>query len=107
MDIKDLFSRLPQALDSDAAAGVDAVIQFNTSEPRFVHIQDGAATVTSGTSEDAKVAITMSDDDLVALMSGSLDGMTAFMTGKLKVHGDLMFAQRISQLFNGAQLREG
>ncbi|MEL6366893.1 MAG: SCP2 sterol-binding domain-containing protein [Pseudomonadota bacterium] len=107
MNINDLFDRLPGALNADAAAGLDAVIQFNTSEPRYVHIKDGAATVTPGTSESPKVAITMADDDFVSLMSGTLDGMTAFMTGKLKVEGDLMFAQKVSQLFKGSKLKDG
>lgn len=107
MNVEDLFARLPGALNTEAAANEDVVVQFNTSEPRYVHIKDGAATVTQGTSESPKVTITMSDDDLVALMSGSLDPMTAFMTGRLKVNGDLMFAQKISKLFSASRLREG
>ena len=47
----------------------------------------------------------MSDDDLVALLTGDLDGMTAFMTGRIKLDGDLMFAQRIGSLFDGSKLK--
>ena len=101
-----LFSRLPGALNAANAAGVDATIQFNTSTPRYVVIRDGEAAVHDGTAERYTVAVTMADDDLVALLSGELDGMTAFMTGKLKIDGDLMFAQRIVTLFDGAKLRD-
>ena len=106
MNIDDLFARLPEALNPGAAEGVAATIQFNTSEPRSVRIADGKATVTAGTAESPTVAISMTDDDLVSLMSGELDGMTAFMTGRLKVEGDIMFAQKIGSLFSGSRLRD-
>ena len=41
---------------------------------------------------------------LIALMKGELNGMTAFMTGKLQLDGDLMLAQRIGGLFDPAKL---
>jgi putative sterol carrier protein len=50
------------------------------------------------------VTITMEDDDFVALMSGELNGMTAFMTGKLSVDGDLMLAQRMTTIFDAGKL---
>jgi putative sterol carrier protein len=46
----------------------------------------------------------MEDDDLVALIKGELNGMTAFMTGKLQVDGDLMLAQRLPGLFDVSKL---
>ena len=41
----------------------------------------------------------MEDQDLADLLSGELDGMTAFMTGKLQLDGDMMFAQQLGALF--------
>ena len=105
MNVDEIFSRLPAALDSRAAAGGDATIQFNNSKQRFAVIRDGELTVSDGESTPYTVAITMSDDDLVDMLTGQLDGMTAFMTGKLKLDGDLMFAQKITSLFDGARLR--
>lgn len=105
MNLDDLFTRLPQALNASNANGVNATIQFNTSNPRYVTVKDGAAEVQDGTASDYTVAITMADDDLVSMFSGELDGMTAFMTGKLKIDGDLMFAQRIVTLFDASKLR--
>lgn len=105
MNLDELFSRLPQALNTANAAGVDATIQFNTSRPRHVVIQDGEARVHEGTADQYTVAVTMADDDLVSMLQGKLDGMTAFMTGKLKIDGDLMFAQKIVTLFDAGRLR--
>ena len=104
MSVADLLQKLPAALNADAAAGTDAVIQFNTSQPHYVTIKGGAAPVAEGTAGSPDVTLTMEDDDLIALMKGELNGMTAFMTGKLQLDGDLMLAQRIGGLFDPAKL---
>ncbi|MEM7611590.1 MAG: SCP2 sterol-binding domain-containing protein [Pseudomonadota bacterium] len=105
MTLDELFDKLPGALNAQAAAGVDATVQFNNQVPRHVVIRDGVATVNDGQASPYTVGITMSDDDLVALLTGDLDGMTAFMTGRIKLDGDLMFAQRIGSLFDGSKLK--
>lgn len=104
MNLEEMFTRLPEAARASAIDGVDATIQFNTSAPRHVVIRDGAVSVVSGTTEPYTVAVTMADDDLVSMLAGQLDGMTAFMTGRLKIDGDLMFAQRIVSFFDASKL---
>jgi len=104
MSATPLLNKLPAAFDADAAAGTDCTIQFVTSEPHYAAIKSGTCTVTAGTSPSPDVTITMEDDDLVALLKGELNGMTAFMTGKLQVDGDLMLAQRMSSFFDGSKL---
>lgn len=100
----DLIARMPAAFDASAAGGTDCTIQFNISTPRHVVISDGSCTVRDGAAAAPDVSITMEDDDFVALMTGELNGMTAFMTGKLTVEGDLMLAQRLSSLFDSSKL---
>ena len=41
--------------------------------------------------------ITMADADLVAMAQGKLDGMQAFMGGKLKIKGNMMLAQKLAR----------
>jgi putative sterol carrier protein len=100
----DLLKKLPAALNADAAAGTDATLQFNISQPMHAVIKGGACEVKEGAAGSPDVTITMEDDDLVALFKGELNGMTAFMTGKLQLEGDLMLAQRMSSLFDAAKL---
>ncbi|WP_029889858.1 SCP2 sterol-binding domain-containing protein [Polycyclovorans algicola] len=104
MSATDLIKKLPAALNPDAAAGTDATIQFNISTPMNVVIKDGACTANDGAAASPDVSLTMEDDDLVALLKGELNGMTAFMTGKLQLEGDLMLAQRIGSLFDTSKL---
>jgi putative sterol carrier protein len=100
----DFLKKLPGALNGDAASGMDCVLQFNTSTPAYVSIKGGAASVAEGTAPSPNVTITMADDDLIKMFKGELNGMMAFMTGKLKVDGDLMMAQRMASLFDAGKL---
>lgn len=104
MSAAELIKKLPSALNVDAAAGTDATIQFNISSPMNVVIKDGQASANEGSAANADVTLTMEDEDLIALMKGELNGMTAFMTGKLQLEGDLMLAQRIGTLFDASKL---
>ncbi|MDF3075129.1 MAG: sterol-binding protein, partial [Alphaproteobacteria bacterium] len=49
----------------------------------------------------AQCTIKMSLDDFKAMASGQLDGMTAFMTGKLKIEGDMGVAMKLQGLLRG------
>ena len=56
---------------------------------------DGAASQVSEDDGDADTTIKVSWDDWQAMAAGQLDGMTAFMTGKLKVEGDMGNAMQL------------
>lgn len=43
--------------------------------------------------------VTIKDVDLIAVVTGELDGIKAFMIGKLQVQGDLGLAMRLPELF--------
>jgi len=56
---------------------------------------DGAGQQVSEDNGDADTTIKISWDDWQAMAAGQLDGMTAFMTGKLKVEGDMSNAMQL------------
>ncbi len=104
MSAADFLKKLPAAFNPDAAVGTDATLQFNTSTQTHIVIKDGTCSVADGAAGSPDVTITMEDDDLIALMKGELNGMTAFMTGKLQIEGDLMLAQRMANFFDAGKL---
>lgn len=104
MSTTDFLNRLPGAFNADAAAGTDCTIQFHISEPAHVVISGGNCEVVPGTVVSATLGVTMDDENLIALLKGELDGMSAFMSGKLQVEGDLMLAQRMGTFFDQAKL---
>src|ERR1041384_3043827 len=100
----ELLKKLPAAFNPDAASGVGCNRPFTISSPMNAVIKNGACTVNAGSAGAPDVTITMEDDDLVSLMKGELNGMTAFMTGKLQIEGDLMLAQRMFGFFDASKL---
>ncbi len=104
MSAIDFLKKLPAAFDASAAAGTDAVVQFAISSPAHLVIKGGTCALEQGTATNADVTLTMEDDDLVSLLKGDLNGMTAFMTGKLQLDGDMMLAQRMTSFFDAAKL---
>ena len=104
MSAAEMIRNLPQAFDASAASGTDCTIQFNCSTPMHITIKDGVCTAGDGPAPSSDLAITMEDEDLMALMKGELNGMTAFMTGKLQIEGDMMLAQRMASFFDASKV---
>ncbi len=79
-------------------ASINKTFQFNVSDgaPFYVRAGEGAVTVTEGTTQPAAATITASEQVLTDLFSGKLDGVQAFMQGKLKISGDIFSVQKLS-----------
>ncbi len=101
--VKEVFEKMPQVFNAGAAAGVNAVFQFHITGGEagdwHVVVKDNACQVAQGVHSSPTVSLTMADADWLAMCNGQLDGMTAFMSGKLKATGNIMMAQSIPNLF--------
>ncbi len=81
---------------TSAIAGVSLSRQFHvTDTPQgddvayYVDIADGGATAGLGELDNADVTVTNDYETAVGISSGELNTQMAFMTGKLKVAGDM------------------
>ena len=103
MTIAELFEQMPSVFNPAAAAGMNKTFQWNiTGDEAGVwdfKINNGQGEVIPGGVEKPDVTFTISDKDWLAITEGKLDGMNAFMTGKLKVSGDMMLAMKLQNLF--------
>ena len=103
MTIAELFEQMPSVFNPAAAAGMNKTFQWNiTGDEAGVwafKIINGQGEVIPGGVEKPDVTFTISDKDWLAITEGKLDGMNAFMTGKLKVSGDMMLAMKLQNLF--------
>ena len=48
---------------------------------------------------DARVVLQLNLADYLRLVTGLLDGVEAFVTGRMKIDGDLTFAPQVAQMF--------
>merc|ERR1712060_875785 len=66
-------------------------------------LKNGNGSAVRGEGEKPDVTITMADADFVAMSEGKLDGMQAFMSGKLKIAGNMMLAQKLGDILESAR----
>jgi len=63
-----------------------------------VAVDDGIVSVTEGAGE-ADCTISASEETLTKIASGEANPTTAYMTGKLKISGDMGAALKLQKLF--------
>jgi putative sterol carrier protein len=103
MTPKEIFAEMPANLNADAAKGMNSTIQFNLAGDNggqwYVAIKDGKAEVSQGTAPSPNMTLSMTAQDYVDMIMGKLNGQMAFMSGKLKISGDMGLAMKMQNLF--------
>jgi putative sterol carrier protein len=101
--ISDFMARMNEAFIPEKAVGVEAVIRFEFTGAQaadwYATIKGGQCNVTEAKASAPNLTITADADDFVKIFSGQLDGMQAFMQGKLRVSGDMGLAMKLMGLF--------
>jgi putative sterol carrier protein len=91
MAIQDIADQLRPKVES---SGFDRSVKFDTGSDGVIVIDGSTISTTDG---PADCTIRLGMDDLEALIAGELDPTTAFMTGKVKVEGDMSVAMALSR----------
>ena len=101
--VAELFERMPSQFQADKAGDMNAVILFDLSGEGggqwSVAIADGKCSVTQGAASSPKATVRMDAGDYHDMVTGKLNPMMAFMSGKVKVEGDLNSVMKFQQLF--------
>jgi putative sterol carrier protein len=103
----EIFRRMSEHFRAEAAGDTDAVIHWRIGgAPDRGHsdyetvIRDGACEVHEGFESDAaRVTFTIGGADFLRLVTGNAAGPMLFMSGKLRIEGDMMFAANAASLF--------
>jgi 3-hydroxyacyl-CoA dehydrogenase/3a,7a,12a-trihydroxy-5b-cholest-24-enoyl-CoA hydratase len=73
-----------------------------------VDLKSGNGKVYEGEPKDGAkptTTLTLDDDDMVKLVGGQLNPQQAFMSGKLKIKGNIMLTQKLQTLFNDVKAK--
>ena len=101
--VKESFDAMPANFNSEKAAGMKAVYQWDVTGDGGgkwnADIADGKCAVSEGEHASPNITITVSASDWLDILNGKLDGQMAFMSGKLKVKGDMSLAMKLKTLF--------
>ena len=80
------------------AGGLDKSVKFDFGDDGSVYAHGTQAEVNS--EKEADCTISVDKADFIALAEGNLDPMMAFMSGKLKVAGDMSVAMGLQNIFS-------
>ena len=98
--VREFFEGLPGRVDQSKTAGMNNSYLFDVEGAGTwrVVIADGSIQVTEGPG-DADVTFSASEESFEKIVSGEQNPTTAYMTGKLKIRGDMGAAMKLQKLF--------
>jgi putative sterol carrier protein len=101
--VKEVFDQMSSRFRPDKATGTNAVIQYDITGQGggtwHTVIKDGACTVKEGAGPTPSLTLSMSTQDWLDMASGKQSGQMLFMSGKLKLKGDMGLAMKLGSLF--------
>jgi putative sterol carrier protein len=100
MTVQEFFDTLPERVDPAKTAGMNNTYVFDVEDAGTwtVKVVDGAVQVSEG-AEDADCTISASEETFGKIVAGESNATSAYMTGKLKIAGDIGAALKLQKLF--------
>ena len=98
--VQEFFETLPSRANTSKTAGMSNSYVFDIEGVGQwkVDVDDGTVTVTEGAG-DADVTISTSEEMFQKIIAGEQNPTSAYMTGKLKIKGDMGAAMKLQKLF--------
>jgi putative sterol carrier protein len=98
--VQEFFDGLAARADAEKTAGMNNsyLFEIEGAGEWLVSVQDGAVSVSEGGGE-ADTTISTTEDTMLAVIRGEQNPTTAYMTGKLKIKGDMGAAMKLQKLF--------
>jgi putative sterol carrier protein len=100
--VQEFFKNLASRADSAKTAGMtnSYLFEIDGAGEWKVDVDDGTVTVTEGGGGgDADAVISASEETFQKIIAGEQNATSAYMTGKLKVKGDMGAAMKLQKLF--------
>lgn len=104
-NVKDVFEQhIPARFQAkpDVVEKINAVYQFNITGPGggtwTVDCTAPGGKIAAGSAPNAKCTVSATDLDFLNIVNGKLNAQMAFMSGKLKIQGDMGLAMKLQQI---------
>lgn len=103
--LEEAFWGMKEAFQAERAGGQSAVIRWQILTPERqlatyeLEVNDGECTLSRGEHLDACVVLRLELADFLRLITGCLDGVDAYRSGKLIIKGDMALATVLSDWF--------
>ena len=107
--LDEIFGRMAEHVEPAQMAGLDAIVHFKILDrPEdqgggYDHYEvifaDGGCRASDSSKREPKVTIKVSGVNFLKLAAGKASGPVLFMTGKLRLEGDVMLASRLTSFF--------
>ena len=101
--VQEFFETLPARADASKTAGMNNSYAFDIEGAGqwTVKVEDGSIHVVDGL-DDADVTISASQEVFQKIVAGEQNPTSAYMTGKLKLKGDMGAAMKLQKVFPDA-----
>jgi putative sterol carrier protein len=98
--VQEFFQNLESRADASKTAGMNNsyVFDIDGAGQWTVRVDDGKVSVSEG-AEDADATIQASQETFEKIVAGEQNATSAYMTGKLKIKGDMGAAMKLQKLF--------
>lgn len=96
MNFESILSAIQERAATASALG--SKLKFSLGDQQIMIDGTGENNVVSTTDGEADCTVTVTPEDLGALMRGDLNPVMAFMSGKIKVKGDMGVAMKLQSL---------
>jgi putative sterol carrier protein len=98
--VQEFFDTLPERADTSKTAGMtnSYVFDIDGAGQWTVTVDDGSVSVAEGAG-DADATISTSQEVFERIVAGEQNPTSAYMTGKLKIKGDMGAAMKLQKLF--------
>lgn len=91
-----------KGVDPEKIKDINATYQWDiTGEDGgkwYAKFDGGTAEIAAGEAENPNITITVAASDWVDIVNGKLNGQMAFLSGKLKIQGDMTLAMKLQSL---------
>jgi putative sterol carrier protein len=100
---QEVFDSMRGSFQPAKAKGVHASYQWDLSGPNggewWIKVNDGTYQMGKGKVAHPNVTFVAKDKDWVAVSNGGFGGASAYLSGRLKIHGDQGLARKLGEIF--------